>query len=211
MSAGGPRQGPPATASGAVTGGPEGNERLTASTGTVLLVLFAVQGVTVLFLDQLLTVHFFVGLLLTGPVCLKIGATGYRVVRYYTGAPAYRRKSPPAPVLRVLGPLVVATSAAVLATGVTLAILGPAGTARSPVLWLHKAGFVCWIAVTTVHVLAHVWRLPRLVGAELRRRPEGRGQAVPGRAGRWAVLVMALGAGTAVALAGVHLVSAWNG
>ncbi|NUP38354.1 MAG: hypothetical protein HOY76_15385 [Streptomyces sp.] len=195
---------------GRTSGGPEGNERLTAATGAVLLVLFAIEGVTILFLGQLLTLHFFVGLLLTGPVCLKIGSTGYRFHRYYTGSPAYRRKGPPAPLLRVLGPLVVATSVAVLGTGVALALLGR-DTGPVPVLPLHKAAFVCWVAVMAVHVLAYVWRLPSLIGADLRRRPARHGTTAPGRAGRWSLLVVALGAGLVVALAGVHLVSAWSG
>ncbi|OLZ63479.1 hypothetical protein AV521_38575 [Streptomyces sp. IMTB 2501] len=190
-------------------GGPEGNERLTAATGAVLLVLFAVEGITILFLGQLLTLHFFVGLLLTGPVCLKIGSTGYRFYRYYTGSSAYRRKGPPAPLLRVLGPLVVATSIAVLGTGVALALLGP-GTGSVPVLLLHKASFVCWVAVMAVHVLAYLWRLPRLVGADLRRRPARHGIAAPWRAGRWSLLAVALGGGLVVALAGLHLVSNWS-
>ncbi|MFI1162841.1 hypothetical protein ACH4UM_04320 [Streptomyces sp. NPDC020801] len=190
-------------------GGPQGNERLTAATGAVLLLLFAVEGVTILFLGQLLTLHFFIGLLLTGPVCLKTGSTGYRSYRYYTGSPAYRRKGPPAPLLRVLGPLVVATSVAVLGTGVALALLGP-GTGPVPVLLLHKASFVCWIAVMTVHVLAYVWRLPHLIGTDLRRRPARHGIVAPWRAGRWSLLAVALGAGLAVALAGVHLASGWS-
>ncbi|MFK0113454.1 hypothetical protein [Streptomyces sp. NPDC091217] len=195
---------------GTAAGGPEGNERLTAATGAVLLVLFAVEGVTILFLGQLLTLHFFVGLLLTGPVCLKIGSTGYRFYRYYTGSPAYRRKGSPAPLLRVLGPLVIVTSVAVLGTGVALALLGR-DTGPVPVLLLHKAAFVCWIAVTAVHVLAYLWRLPRLIGADLRRRPARHGTPAPLRAGRWSLLALALGAGLAVALTGVHLVSGWSG
>lgn len=194
---------------GTTSGGPEGNERLTAATGAVLLVLFAAEGVTILFLGQLLTLHFFIGLLLTGPVCLKIGSTGYRFYRYYTGSPAYRRKGPPAPLLRLLGPLVVATSAAVLGTGVALALLGR-GTGPVPVLLLHKASFVCWAAVMTVHVLAYAWRLPRLIGADLRRRPARHGIAAPQRAARWSLLAAALGGGLVVALAGVHLVSGWG-
>lgn len=188
-------------------GGPEGNERLTAATGAVLLVLFAVEGVTILFVGQLLTLHFFVGLLLTGPLCLKIGSTGYRFYRYYTGSPAYRRKGPPAPLLRVLGPLVVAASVAVLGTGVSLALLG---RGAGPVLLLHKASFICWIAVMSVHVLAYLWRLPRLIGADLRRRPARHGIAAPRRAERWSLLAVALGGGLAVALAGVHLASGWS-
>ncbi|WP_269857242.1 hypothetical protein [Streptomyces sp. RPT161] len=190
-------------------GGPEGNARLTAAVGAVLLILFAVQGVTILSLHQLLTVHFFVGLLLIGPVGLKLAATGYRFFRYYTGSPAYRRQGPPAPLLRVLGPLVVATTVAVLTTGVLMALLGRhAGPV--PLLLLHKASFFCWLAVTGLHVLAHIWRLPRLIGADLRNRPAQHGASAPGRGRRWSLLALALGAGLAIALAGTHLASGWR-
>lgn len=74
------------------TGRGEGNERLTAMTGAVLLVLLAAEGATILRIHQLLTVHFFIGMLLIGPVLLKMGSTGYRFVRYYTGSAEYVRK-----------------------------------------------------------------------------------------------------------------------
>jgi hypothetical protein len=61
--------------------GVAGNEHLTALTGVVLLVGFAIEGVTILRIGRLLTLHFFLGLLLIGPVLLKIGSTGYRPVR----------------------------------------------------------------------------------------------------------------------------------
>jgi hypothetical protein len=41
---------------------------------------------------------------------------------------------------------------------VALALLGR-DTGPIPVLLLHKASFVCWIAVTSVHVLTYLWRL----------------------------------------------------
>ncbi len=53
----------------------------------------------------------------------------YRFVRYYSGSAPDVRKGPPAPLLRVLGPLVVLTSVAVLGTGIMLAVAGP-GLAR---------------------------------------------------------------------------------
>jgi hypothetical protein len=68
------------------TGSAAGNERLTAMTGAVLLGLLAAEGVTILFKRQMLTAHFFIGMLLIGPVLLKIGSTGYRFARYYTGS-----------------------------------------------------------------------------------------------------------------------------
>ncbi len=52
-------------------------------------------------------------MLLAGQVLLKIGSTGYRFARYYTGAVPYVRKGPPAPLLRLLGPVVVLTSCGV--------------------------------------------------------------------------------------------------
>ena len=85
------------------TGSAEGNEQLTAMTGAVLLVLLAAEGVTIAAIvlrHQLLTLHFFIGFLMIGPVLLKLGSTGYRFVRYYTGAAPYVRKGPPAPLLR---------------------------------------------------------------------------------------------------------------
>ena len=44
----------------------------------------------------LLGPHMFIGLVLIGPVALKLASTGYRFVRYYTGAPVYVAKGPPA-------------------------------------------------------------------------------------------------------------------
>src|SRR5580704_12341423 len=74
------------------TGGAEGNERLTGLTGMVLLVLFAAEGFTVLAVRQMLTLHFFLGMLVIGPVLLKLCSTIYRFTRYYTGDAEYQRK-----------------------------------------------------------------------------------------------------------------------
>src|SRR2546421_10717230 len=83
-------------------GGSEGNARLTGMTGLVLLVLLAVEGVTILAIRPLLSVHVFVGLLLIPPVALKLAATGYRLLRYHTRAAGYVRKGAPPLLIRVL-------------------------------------------------------------------------------------------------------------
>ena len=106
-------------------GGTNGNEQLTAVAGVILLVLFAVLGVTIVRIGQLLWLHLFLGVLLMGPVVLKLGSTGYRFARYYTANPAYRRKGPPHPLMRVLGPFVILTTLAVFFTGLLLLIDGP--------------------------------------------------------------------------------------
>ncbi len=192
------------------TGGAEGNERLTAAAGAVLLVLFAAEGFTILSIHQLITVHFFLGMLLIGPVGLKVGSVIYRFTRYYTGAPDYRRKGPPAPLLRLLGPFVLLTSVGVIGTGVALAF---AGSAAGPWLFLHKAFFVLWFGVMTIHVLAYVWRLPRLIGPDL-RGPAGfnRARAVlAGRSARWLLLAGSILAGLLIAAMTVHLAAPWAG
>lgn len=184
--------------------GVEGNEKLTAMTGTLLLVGFAVEGFTILSIHRLLFLHFLLGLVLIGPVLLKIGSTMYRFVRYYAGDLPYVRKGPPSPILRVLGPLVILTSVAVLGTGVMLAVAGRSGSW----LFLHKASFVLWFGVMTVHVLNYAPRLPRMLTA--RPGGGGRGVAVPGGTARWLLLAVSLAVGVGVAAVTMHLSSYWG-
>jgi hypothetical protein len=192
------------------TGGAEGNERLTALTGGVLLVLFAAEGFTILSVHRLLTLHFFLGMLLIGPAALKACAVLYRFVRYYTGTAEYRRKGPPAPLLRLLGPVVMITSLTVLGTGVMLAITGPSGLGTW--LFLHRASFVLWFGAMTVHVLAYVWRLPRLISGDLVTRASYRAQEVlAGRPARLLLLVASLLTGLLLAMLTVHRTGVWLG
>jgi hypothetical protein len=184
-------------------GGVEGNEQLTALTGAVLLIGFAAEGLTILALGRLLTLHFFLGMLLIGPVALKICSTCYRFARYYSGAEPYVRKGPPAPLMRVLGPFVIITSVAVLGTGVALAVTG---SRQGPWLLLHKASFVLWFGVVAIHVLAYAWRLPRIL---LRRRGSGERHAVPRASVRWLLVGVSLCGGLVIALLTVHLAGPW--
>lgn len=157
--------------------GVESNARLTATNAAVLLVLLAAEGFTILSIGPLVKPHVFIGMLLVPPVALKIGSTAWRFVRYYRGAPDYRRKGPPQPLLRLLGPLVVVLTIAVLATGIALLFIGPGS--RSNVLFLHKASFVLWFGVMALHVLGHLLETARLAPLDLylrtRRQVKGAG------------------------------------
>ena len=163
-------------------GGPAGNARLTAWTGAMLLVLLAVEGVTVLDIHGLITWHIVVGIVLIPPVLLKTASTGWRILRYYTGSGPYREAGPPPMPLRVLGPLVVVATLAVLASGTALIVIGPAASRRPLVgtagpaldaVMIPKAPFLVWLGVTAPHVLG------RLVPA-LRLTLPSRAPAVPG-------------------------------
>jgi hypothetical protein len=140
----------------------ERNERLTATTAVVLVVLLAVEGVTILAIRPLLSWHVWVGMLLIPPVALKLATTGWRMIRYYRGSAAYVLRGPPPFLLRLLAPLVVLSTVGVFGSGVGLLALGPR-RAHGLLLGLHKASFVVWFFATGVHILAHVPRVPRLV------------------------------------------------
>ena len=134
--------------------------------------------------------------MLLGPVALKIGSTGYRFARYYTGSEPYVRKGPPPLALRLLAPGVVLTTLALFGTGVALLFAGrPAGTLG----FAHKASFIAWFALMAIHVLGHLLELPRLALPDWRRKARPRrGSPAPGLRG--SALAASILAGVAVAL-----------
>jgi hypothetical protein len=89
-----------------------------------------------------------------------LASTGYRFVRYYTGASTYRMKGPPPALLRLLGPVVIVSTVVLLASGVGLLFVHGQWQQRS--LTLHKASFIVWFAAMTVHVIGHFFETVRL-------------------------------------------------
>jgi len=189
-------------------GGPEGNERLTTIMGTILIVLLAVIGFTIPQLRQFISVHLFVGILLIGPVLLKMASTSYRFVRYYAGDAEYRRKGPPELVLRLIGPIMMISTVAVFITGVMLLIVGPQH--RDPWLLLHKVSFIVWVVFMSLHVLGHTPAVGQALGIG-RRDGDWLAGTTPGGAGRWIAIAGALVAGLVLALLLIPDYSAWTG
>ncbi len=190
------------------TGGPAGNATLTAWTGLLLLVLFLAELVTLLDVHGLISWHIAIGALLVPPALLKTATTGWRIVRYYLGDADYRAAGPPPTLLRLLGPLVVASTLGVLGTGVALVLLGEQTSRQTLVtvlgqrvdaVTLHQATFAVWAVATGLHTLS---RLVPAVRTALLRPPDD--PRPPGRGRRTAVLavVALLAALTAVLLVG---------
>ena len=138
-----------------------GNERMTALAGAVLLVLILVELVSAVLLRTLLSVHVFVGVLLAGPLVVKLGSTGNRFLHYYTRSPAFVRRGPPRLALRVMAPLLIATTLVVIGSGIGLVVTGPRHA--GPLLPLHGFSVLVWFPLIVVHVFAYIWRVPRLV------------------------------------------------
>jgi hypothetical protein len=199
------------------TGGTDGNGRLTVLTGGVLVVLTAAMGVTIIRIGQLMWLHLFLGLVLIGPVALKLGSTGYRFARYYTHNPAYRRKGPPRPLLRGLAPLVVLATLALFGTGVALLFAGP--RTGLPLGMLHKVSFIAWIALVALHVLGHLPEIVRAVPLAGRTRGAvfsmigadmAPGDRLAGGGGRMLAIGVGLTAGLVLAVALIGQFSTWT-
>ncbi|NJC70527.1 hypothetical protein HC031_12505 [Planosporangium thailandense] len=196
-------------------GGPAGNARLTAWTGLALLTLFLAELVTLLDVRGLISWHLAIGALLVPPALLKTVSTGWRIARYYTGDRPYRESGPPPLLLRVLGPLVVFGTLALLGSGLALIVTGPrAGQASLgsvlgfplDVLTLHKAAFVGWGVVTGLHTLCRLLPALRLTLLP----PTAPRQAVPGRWRRAGALAATAAIAAGLAVVVVHAGDAWR-
>ncbi len=169
--------------------------------------LLAVVGFTIPQLRQFIWLHLFVGLLLIGPVALKMASTGYRFVRYYTHSAQYRRKGPPQIVLRLIAPIVVLSTVGVFVTGIGLLIVGP--TDRNPMLLLHKVTFIVWVVFMSLHVVGHLPAVGTALGVSGGRDTEWVG-GTPGTAGRWIALTGAMVGGLVLAVMLIPEFTAWT-
>jgi hypothetical protein len=186
-------------------GGPEGNEILTSAAAVVLVGLLAAEGITIVHMRGLLSAHMFIGLVVIPPVLLKLGSTGYRMVSYYTGSRAYRSKGPPLLPLRLMAPVLVASTIAVLASGM---LLLAAEHKSGLVLTIHKVSFIVFGVLLAAHFLAYVPRVVRSVRADW---SAARRQAVPGASARGIFVAASVGGGAALALALLPAIHAYSG
>lgn len=184
------------------TGGTEGNERLTATIGLVLIGLLVVEAATTLSLHDYLAVHIFLGLLLLPVIAVKLASTGWRFVRYYTRNAAYRLAGPPQLFLRALAPLLVLSTVTLFGTGVAFLVNGRGG---GLLLTVHAASFVVWGVVVSVHTLAYLRRVA--VDGVADWRPDARQLA--GAVLRRSVVLAALAAGVLVGLATYSIQTGW--
>ena len=188
------------------TSGVEGNTRLTSSLGALLLVLLFIEGVTIISIGSLLTPHIVIGVLLIPPVLLKIGSTSWRMVKYYAGSRGYRHKGPPAPILRLLGPIIVVLTVILLVSGVGLVVGAPVSW-RAQLFTIHRASFVLWFGAMTIHVLGHLVETAKFAPRDV--FPYTRRQVKGASARQW-TLAVALGLGVIAAIAVLPYAASWR-
>lgn len=184
---------------------PDGNERLTAAVGLVLIVLTVIELWTIVFgLHQFLSLHVFVGLVLIPPVLLKLASTGWRALRYYSGSEPYRLKGAPELPMRLLAPLLVVATVILFGSGVAMGILH--GHSLMIARRLHGPASVVWLILVGVHVLVYLKRALISSGQDIAPVPRA---SVRGARGRTYVLAVAIVAGIIVGAATVPAQHHW--
>jgi hypothetical protein len=99
-------------------------------------------------------------------------------------------------MLRLLGPLVVASTLALLATGLALLVMGSdsfsplTGSTALSMASLHKASYLVWFVLMTLHVLARTVPALRLIGSRA-----ARDHRVPGGVERLGVILVTTASG----------------
>jgi len=186
-------------------GGAEGNSRVTGATAALLFVLLAAEGITVVQVRQLVSVHVFIGMLLVPFVLLKTASTAYRATCYYRGDAAYVEKGPPPMVLRLTGPLMVLSSLVILGTGIALVDLGRSARWMRDI---HKVSFFAFALFLAIHVLGHLRETPALAIADVRDRHDA--ARVSGARVRTVLLGVTLLGALGVAIVSLGWVGDWG-
>lgn len=147
---------------------PDGNERLTAAVGLLLLAPVAVEvGTVLLGVHTFMSWHVFVGLTLIPVVLMKLATAGWRFARYYTHSRAYVAHGPPQIALRLLAPLFVVATVVLFGSGVAMGFVH--GHALELARRLHGPSSVVWLLLLGLHVLVYLGRALRSAAGDVLR------------------------------------------
>jgi hypothetical protein len=146
---------------------PDGNKRLTAAVGVLLLAPILLEIATVLLgVHTFMSWHVFVGIALIPLVVLKLATTGWRFVRYYTRSREYVAHGPPQAAMRLLAPLFVVATVVLFGSGVAMGLLH--GHALQLARRLHGPASVIWLVLLGLHVLVYLGRALRDTADDVR-------------------------------------------
>jgi hypothetical protein len=184
---------------------PDGNERLTAAVGVLLLAPIVVEIATVLLgVHTFMSWHVFVGLALIPAVVLKLATTGWRFGRYYSRSREYVEHGPPQLLMRLLAPLFVAATVVLFGSGVAMGLLH--GNALQIARSLHGPASVIWLLLLGLHVLVYLGRALRGTAEDV--LPAERA-SVPGQSARLYALAAAIVCGLVLGAALVPAQHRW--
>jgi hypothetical protein len=173
---------------------PDGNARLTGISASLLLPLVLLEVVTVVLgVKSVITLHVVIGLVLVGPVLLKLASVTYRMVSYYRGVSEYQQRGRPSVWRRLLGGALGGFFVLLLASGLVL-IVGPSA-AHSAARSIHVVSACLVVVLLVAHLSIHLRTAARLASADVRPRSRVRGAS-----SRLIALLASLAIGGALAL-----------
>lgn len=173
----------------------DGNTRMTGMSASLVLPLFLFEVATVVLgVKSVITLHVAVGLLLLGPVLLKLASVTYRMASYYRRVSEYRKRGKPAVALRLLGGALAVLVVLLLASGLVL-IVG-ANAAHGAARAIHVVSAYLGVLLLIGHVAIHLRTAARVTLADVRRGAA----AVPGARSRWLAILASLAIGGTLAL-----------
>jgi hypothetical protein len=168
---------------------------LIGMSGSVILPLILVEVATVaLGVKNVITLHVAVGLVLIGPIMVKLASVTHRMLSYYRGVSEYLRRGKPTDGLRLLGGALAVATILLVVSGLEL-IVGPSRL-QAPARSVHVATAYLTVALIIVHVAIHLPKALRLASADARPHAP----IVPGARSRWLALTASLALGGLLAL-----------
>ncbi len=142
------------------------NERLTVWAGAIIFLIVIVELVVTANLNQFLSLHIFVGVLLTGPIVVKMSSVGYRFFGYYTKNPDFVEKGPPIFWLRLSAPFLVILTVLVFISGFGLVVVGPAHAGLFKVI--HAGSVILWLPLLAIHIWGNFNKVKQSVTGDWR-------------------------------------------
>lgn len=184
----------------------ESNARATASSAAILLGLFLIEIFTVVLgVNSFLTLHVFIGLLAAPVLLVKIYSVGRRFFGYYRGNTAFRKKGPPTPLLRVLGPALLLITAILFGSGL-LILLAPSALGGN-VHHIHSFSFYLWLLLVMIHIVAPFKDFRKFAPRDCTRRST---RTFPGVLKRRWVMVISLVVGLLVSISLISHVDSYR-
>ncbi|MHB8191474.1 MAG: hypothetical protein ACYDHP_13880 [Ferrimicrobium sp.] len=181
--------------------------RLMSLLGVVLFIGLAVEGITVVFIGQLIALHVLLAMILLPVMIYKIVIAFYRFSMYYLGARDFKNAGPPEMLLRVIGPLMILSTVVLMGSGIILIYQFPGTPIANFWRLVHQASFIVWFGVVTLHVLAYMRRAFGTAGDDIRH---SRYHTLIGRRGRLISIAISLIVGGLLASLVMPAVGPWQ-
>ncbi|SHE60277.1 hypothetical protein SAMN02745225_01095 [Ferrithrix thermotolerans DSM 19514] len=187
--------------------------RFSALFGMALLVVFVAEILTIPFIAGAVGIHIVIGLIAVPLVLAKIAVAAYRFTKFYAGDTEFVAAGPPWLPLRILAPLLVATTVLVIGSGIEMVVAGPTSFSDTFLAAAHTLLSLIWFFLLGLHALAYYLRSYHSARKDISSiigRFRSRSKARRGAALRLSVLMVTVSLGVLLSLQFRSQVRSWE-